>query len=124
MNGSSDNAKALYIFRGNIAATTLTPSTWNQATNAGDPPAQTVLSASGIAPLVVFGCYGANSTISTRTFTVGGVGAKDGEIQGGDNTNGCWLAYKIYNSAPADVVVDMPNSGGANLLESGYIQMA
>lgn len=120
MNGNLNNNKALYVFRGNVAAGTITPSSPNAQGTTGDPDAQTVLAAAGVAPLVVFGGYGATTAVDTRTFTVAGVGAKDGEI---NPSTLLYLAYKIYNAAPADVVVDMADEG-TNILQSFFVQMA
>ena len=66
-----------------------------------------------------YGC--ANGTVNPRTFTVGGSAAKDGETQATGGSADNWLAYKIYNSSPADVVIDQDDEGDNNALVSCYI---
>ena len=51
--------------------------------------------------------------------------AKDGEIQsdeGGIEFFDNWLAYKIYNSSPADASVDMDDESSENYLSSFFIE--
>lgn len=103
-------------FRGDIPISLATPSTpVSPGWVTGNPTSQTVLSAAGVAPLVVLGVYGGGNlqVINPRTFTVGGVGSKDGEVNASTEL---YLAWKIYNTAPADVVVDMDDEGAANYL--------
>jgi hypothetical protein len=106
MNGSSTNRKCLYVFRGSRLIAAFTAQDIASEATDNNPPAQTVNASAGVVPLIVLGCYGLgqNALIDPRTFTVGGVGAKDGEITSDQRQ---FLAYKIYNSAPADVVIDM-----------------
>lgn len=120
MNGNTTNDKALYVVQGNQAIASATPTDVGSEGTTGNPVAQTVTSGSGAAPLIVFGCYGSSGIIDPRTFTVGGVGAKDGEI---NPDTDLYLAYKIYNSSPADVVVDMDDEG-TNIMASFYIACA
>jgi hypothetical protein len=121
MDGNASDQKAMYVFRLNNIATSLTVSTPNAQAAATDPTAQNVAASGGVAPLVVFGCYScAAGAVDPRTFTVGGVGAKDGEINA---STLAYLAYKIYNTSPADVSVDMADEG-TNYLKSFYIEMA
>jgi len=71
--------------------------------------------------LIVLGCYvAAINAVNPRTFNP----AKDGEIQATavDGPEDLWLAYKIYNSSPADVSIDMDDEGLFNALVSCYIQ--
>lgn len=119
MAGTGRVDKALLVFRGDKAASTITVASANgQATN-GNPTAQNVTASSGIAPLVVIGGYTSEDTIpgvSPRTMSP----AKDGEVN--PNTS-LYLAWKIYNSSPADVSVDMDDED-ENSLVSCYIQMS
>jgi hypothetical protein len=115
-SSNSGAANLLYVFRGDIAITAVSPSTPTKQSTTSNPSPQTVTASSGVPPLVVFGIYFASGAVSPRTFTVGGSAAKDGEI----NTGNYWLAYKIYNSSPADVVVDMDDEG-SNSLGSCYL---
>lgn len=114
MNGTSEDNKILFAF--SAGASALIPSPFNgDATNA-NPPAQTILASGAPAPLVVLGAYSSSDPVSPRTMSP----AKDGEQNTPDN--GVWLAYKIYNSSPADVTVDIADEGNANTIQSGYIQ--
>ncbi len=119
--------KAIYVFRGDVAATSLIVGGANSQSTTGDPTSQNVTAASGLAPLVVLGAYGGSGiagTVNPRTFST----TKDGEqeVVGDTISSDCdlWLAYKIYNSAPADTSIDMDDEGSSNSLMSGYIQMA
>ena len=47
--------------------------------------------------------------------------AKDGEVANGTTP---YLAYKVYNSSPANVSVDMDDEGDGNTLQSCYIEVA
>lgn len=86
---------------------------------AGDPSAQVIASASGRAPLLCVGCYGVNSTaetISGHTMSP----TEDGEV-----TSSALFKqkYKIYNSAPADVTVDIGDRGAGTSLISYYMEV-
>jgi hypothetical protein len=114
LSGDVFSAKCLYVFRGNrplqVAAAFDSASQFTE----GNPSPQTVNAAGAAAPLVVLGAYAAVVAIDPRSFTP----AKDGEI----NVLGfVWLAYKIYNLDPQDVVVDMDDEG-TSALASCYIQ--
>jgi hypothetical protein len=133
--GFGSTAKVIYVFRGNVAASTLTLSTPGNQGTTGNPSAQTISASGGVAPLVALGFYycaenNFNGLVNPRTFTVGGSDAKDGELESNANPGGgafssdTWIAYKIYSSAPQDVSVDMDDEGDANNLMSCYIQMA
>lgn len=126
-------AKVMLVFRGNKAASALTLGDVGSQATSGNPTAQTITSATGVAPLVVFGFYSCavagTPAVNPRTFTVAGSAAKDGELEQLDTSGftmdtDCWIAWKIYNTAPADVVVDMDDEGDGNALASCYLQMA
>lgn len=117
MNGSATNAKAMHVFRGDIAATLITVSTPNGQLTTGNPTAQSVNASGGTPPLVVIGAYGAAAAVSPRTFST----TADGEANP-DTT--LYLAYKIYNSAPANTSIDMDDEGNINILQSCWIEMA
>ena len=118
-SGATSARNLLYVFRGNVPVTAAVANDPGTELAIGDPAAQTVTSGSGTPPLVVVGAYESSGAVDPRTFTVGGVGAKDGEISAAANV--FWLAYKIYNAAPANVVVDMADEGSGNNLISCYI---
>lgn len=121
--------KIMAVFRGNIPATLITLVDVGSEITTGNPAAQTVTAATGVAPLVVIGAYGCGPSglVNPRTFTVGGSPAKDGELNafadGAYSDVDAWLAWKIYNASPADVVVDMDDES-TNALVSAYLQMS
>lgn len=117
MSGNFLLDKALYVFRGSAAITSVSVSTPNAEGTSVDPASQAVSASGGTAPLIVFGCYsaGLSVVIDPRTFSP----AKDGEITPDSNL---YLAYKIYNAGPADVTIDMENEGSPNILQSFYIE--
>jgi hypothetical protein len=110
-------AKMLYVFRGNAPATSVNVAGLNQQLTGGDPTSQNVAASGGAVPLLVIGAYGSGGGISPRTFNP----AKDGEINGISGL--AYLAYKIYNSSPADTAVDMVDEGGENTLVSFYMEV-
>lgn len=123
MTGTGSTQYLLYYFRPNTPSTTLTVQSNNsQYLNSGDPTAQTVAASGHTPPLIVIGGWIAGSLVTTRTFTVAGSDAKDGEIN--ELTDrACYLAYKLYSSSPADVTVDMADFT-ANYLFSCDITVA
>ena len=111
-------SKALYVFRRTAAASSLNLSTPNEQITSGNPTSQNVAASGGSVPLVVIGAYGTRTeTLDPRTMSP----AKDGEINP-DVT--LYLAYKIYNSSPANVSVDMDDEGSVNILQSLYVEMS
>jgi hypothetical protein len=116
MNGSS-NGKMLAVFRGDAPVSSVSPSTPNAETTDGNPASQNVAASGGVAPLIVVGAYGCGTAaVDPRTFSP----AKDAEITS-SGTGTRYLAYKIYNSSPADVTVDMDDEGDLNSLQSCFI---
>lgn len=120
MDGAAADHKMLYVFRGNVAISSVSANDTASEINIGNPLAQTVNASGGTPPLIIFGGYlSLGSTIDPRTFTVGGSPSKDGEISTGTDA---YLAYKIYNASPADTVVDMDDEGSTyNALASFYL---
>jgi hypothetical protein len=121
MASTDANQRVMVVFRGNEAAISLTVGSINGQITDGNPTAQNVTASGGVAPLVIIGAYNSSGIISPRTFTVGGVGAKDGEV---DISTRGYLAWKIYNSSPSDASIDMDDEGSGQTLQSCYIQMA
>lgn len=109
----------LHVFSGNIIAAA--HNTFSAQLTYDNPTEQTVNASAGTPPLVVIGAYSGSGATDPRTFTVGGSAAKDGEINSGSGT---YLAYKIYNSAPQNVVVDMDDEGNYNTIQSGFISVS
>jgi hypothetical protein len=122
LTGMASNAgivrKVLLVFRPDVPASTLTPADPDGQATTGNPTSQTVTASGGTPPLGVFGCYGSDGTaISPRTMSP----AKDGEV---NSTTGCYFAWKIYNTSPAAVSVDMDDEGSMNILQSFYVQVS
>lgn len=107
----------LVIFRGDIPVTTITASTANFTSIDTNPAAQNIAASGQPTPLVVICGYGSSGGVDPRTFSP----AKDGEVSPHGRT---WQAWKIYNSSPANVSVDMDDEGYANTLASGYLRAA
>ena len=118
MDGNAADAKALYQFRGNTPITSVNIVDLETQSTDVNPSAHTVGASAGSAPLIVLAGYDSSAPIDPRTFTVGGSAAKDGEI---NNSTIYYLAYKIYNASPADVVVDMDDEGTGNTLHTFYL---
>lgn len=87
-----------------------------QITNS-NPPTMTVTSGSGAAPLIVLAIARNPSGSGFSTFNP----SPDGGVISG---SAYIYAYKIFNSAPVDVVIDTPDGGTANILQSFYIQVS
>lgn len=120
MNGAQFDEGVMMVFRPDVPASAVEAlSIASPVWIAGNPPAQVVTSSAGPAPLVVLGFYEelGGGTVNPRTMSP----AKDGEANAAAS---CYLAYKIYNSAPADVTVDMDDEGIANVLASFYLAVS
>jgi hypothetical protein len=119
MNGE-DECKLTYVFRGDRPITAASAFGVNsQVDVAGNPSPQVVAALGGVAPLIVLAGYGTIGLnfVDPRTFSP----AKDGEIAvlSAGGALDMWLAYKAYNSAPANVTVDMDDEGLDNLVSCG-----
>jgi hypothetical protein len=106
------------VFRGNEFIRNVTVKDTSASQTDGNPSGQTITSASGITPLIVFGCYASDSAVDPRSMTP----EKDSEVGGGDP--GRWLAWKIYNGGSEDVVIDMDDEGADNSLMGFYLELA
>lgn len=106
--------KILLVFRGDIAIASASPNVFGAEGTTGDPVQQNVSASGATSPLVILASYASVlNAIDPRTFSP----AKDGEVAG---DTAFYLAWKIYNSSPSDVTVDMENEG-ESILQSGYI---
>lgn len=112
--------KLVVTFRGDVPISQFSFASPNSQITTGNPTSQSVTAASGLVPLIVLAAYFVDGgAVSPRTFSP----AKDGEVNAttvGDH----WLAWKIYNSSPADTTVDMDDEGTFNGLLSCYITCA
>ena len=122
MTGTGGQGKVLLVFSGNIAISSIVTGDIDQAITDSDPAAQTITASGGTPPLIVFAAYTSSHSIDPRTFTVSGSSAKDGEVEASGTQMDVWLAWKIYNSSPADVVADMDDEGFDNGVETFYLQ--
>jgi hypothetical protein len=113
-------SKILLVF--NAGADSINSSSFNGEAIVGNPSSQAANASGGSAPLIVvgaYGCYGGD-LVNPRSFSP----AKDSEV----NHLGAWdawLAYKIYNSSPANTTIDMDDEslgGGICTLQSGWIE--
>jgi hypothetical protein len=116
MDGTNADKKAMYVFRGNIPATAITVGDAEGSIIDTNPTALNCQASGGVAPLVVIGAYGSSAAIDPRTFST----TKGGEI---NPDTQLYLAYKIYNSSPADSSIDMDDEGFRNTLQSAYFRM-
>lgn len=115
--------KALLVVRGDAPISVVTPGSASGQYTTGNPTAQSVtLPGSGV--VFVVGAYktaGLSQTVATRTFTVSGVDAKDGEYREALYSNyDAWIAWKSFNTGASQanpVIVDM-GSAGASILMS------
>jgi hypothetical protein len=125
MSGTGGATKILYVFRGDDPATTITVADPGQEATDGNPSPQTITAGSGTPPLLVIGAYCTSaSALDPRTFTVGGSPAKDGETVADGSSIISYLAYKIFNISPSDVVIDMDDESVDNILMSCYLQIS
>lgn len=117
MDGNSSEAKVMFVFRGNVPITTVTPeSPWHAQGSSADPGGSTVLASGNAVPLVVVGACmsdAGNAEFSTAS------PAFDAEVEDAAGRNNA--GYKIYNSSPADHSIDMADLGGHNFLQAGYL---
>lgn len=121
MTGSGGAAKVLYTFRGNTPINDVNVSATGSEATDGNPVAQTISASGGTPPLVAIAGYSSSAAVDPRTFTVGGVGAKDGELEAAGTSIFTWLAYKLYNASPANISVDMDDEGSSNIILSVYL---
>lgn len=120
INGSTANAKMLEVFRestskiGGVTVYAPSPAT---TTSTGDP-SDIVAPGSGKAvPGIIIGSYFAGSgAISPRTMSP----AKTSEDSA---DTGNYIAWKLYNSSPADVTIGMDDEGSLNIVGGCYLEL-
>lgn len=121
--GSGNNGvrrKVMAVFRPDVPATTFTLGDPHGEVTVTDPADQIVAASAGAGPLIVLAAYGTfDGTVDPRSMSP----AKDGEVS--DAGSGLYLAWKIYDSAPADVTVGMEAEAGSvgNALQSCYVSL-
>jgi len=115
MDANFADAKTMLVFRPSRPITSVGLAGLNgEYAPSSNPSPQVVAAASGAPGLVVIGVYCASAAVSPRSFSP----TEDGEVVSG-TTN--YMKYKIYNSSPADVTVDMDNEAAYNFLQSFYM---
>lgn len=117
MNGGQSNEKILQVFRPSRALVSLVSGDPASEITDGDPVGQTCNVVGVATPLIVFASYGSTGGLNTalNIFTP----TEDG-VSNSSTFN--YLKYKIYNTAPADTSVDMPDRLNANALSSFYLR--
>lgn len=115
--GGSFYVTNLAAFRPNSPIGSLVIPPFAQSDPTSGDPADVVFTPGGV-PTVAIGCYHSDSPIDPRGFSP----TKDGEIHatGADNV---YLAWKIFNSSPAQVTISMDDEGALNSLIGGYVQV-
>lgn len=123
--GSFGATCTLLIFRPNGLITSATHGSPNSQDTTGNPASQTITSGSGSAPLVVFG-EAQGSTSFTPTGTLVSTGTQiTGLPPAGSLIVGVQrMYYHIYNSSPANLTWDMPDTGSVNAICSFYVQVS
>ena len=121
IDGNIGDAKMLEVFRestGKIGAVTVFKSSPASNTSTGDPSDIVVPGSGKAVPGIVIGSYFAGSgTVSPRTMSP----AKTSE-DNADTAN--YIAWKLYDSSPADVTVGMDDEGSLNVVGGCYLQLA
>lgn len=120
MVGTFSSGKTLAVFRGNNPISSVNASTPNEQITSGNPTAQSVLASGGTPPLIVFGFYGTEGNISGTTGLMSPT--QDGSIISPDNH--CRFLWKVYNSSPADVTVDIGDVGNNNSMSSFFLAVS
>ena len=115
MDGDLANDKVMFVFRGNVAITGVTPSIWLSEVTGGNPSLQTVSASGHAVPLLVLAM--AAVTTGTGAFSTASPAFNATVLDLGSNII---AGYKIYNSSPANHSIDM-NDIGSNSLASGYL---
>jgi hypothetical protein len=119
MSATTVRLAALTFRPASFSISTVTPSTWNAEATDGNPSSQNVGASGQATPLIVFGFAGVNQgtsvTFSTASPAFDGL---VGLVQRHE------IGYKIYNSSPADHIIDMNDFGNDNALRSGYVQFS
>ena len=108
--------KVMFIFRGDVAITSVTIGSWHATVTGTDPVSQSVTASGQATPLVVLG--GTGSEGNTAAFTTASP-AFDATVATADNN--LLGGYKIYNSSPADHTVDSGDLTTNDGLCSGYL---
>lgn len=116
MLGDTDD-KVLIVIRQNVAISSISTGDIDIEMTTGNPAQQVCAAGAGAAPLVVFATYAAFNSISgfSRNFSP----SADAEI---NSSNFHYTKYKLYNSSPANITIDIADSGNETCLASFYLE--
>lgn len=114
MNATS-NAKAMLVFRGSSAISSITSVPIGTNITSLDPASINVTASGGTPPLIVFGYFRGESS-PTVTFSP----TQDGSVASVYTQ----ARYKIYNASPADTTVDINDTGNINFDCGFYLAAA
>lgn len=115
--GSFSARKILKRFAGDVPINAITISAALEQGTSGNPAPQDILAGAATPPVLLLAAHCSAYAVSPRTWAP----AKDGEAASTSST--CYLAWKIYDSSPADHSVDMDDEGRPNTLASLFIEV-
>lgn len=119
MDGDSLDRKTIGQFRGSPAISTVTLSAiFDSGFTAGDPAIQTITASAGTPPLIVIGCAVTTSAANPLT----NMSVSDGQFEA--SINRIQVSYKIYDTGPANVTVDVADNGDNNKGIGFYVECA
>jgi hypothetical protein len=118
ITGMDDTAelKIMLIFRPTRPIVSVTPSTATGQVTDVNPTQQSISMAAAATPVIGLAHYFAANAIDPRTATP--------EMNEVTNGTVSFAKYIVYNSAPADHVIDMDDEGTMNCLQGVYLMIA
>lgn len=119
-NPKAHTTRIAFVFRPNFTPKAVSSSGFQSEATNNNPASQVIASGSGSTPLVAIAtwCNDNGLAVSPRTSSP----SMDGEVAfPGGNGNWFYAGYKIYNSSPANITVDMDDEGFENNLASFYV---
>jgi len=114
MDGNFADAKAMIVLRPSRPVTLLDLQSLNNEYTANNPTPQVIACAAGQVGMVAVAVFASGAAVAPRTFSP----AEDGEVSPGTTL---YLKYKVFNTSPADITVDMDDEGSDNFLVSFYV---
>lgn len=118
MTGGSFQSKSILVFRKTVTATAVSAFSAAGQVTSGDPTAQVVTSSGGVVPIIVIATYYSSfGGVTGVSFTPSATGV----FNPSNFTN---VRYKVFESSPVDVTVDLGNSSGFDTLQSYYLQIS
>jgi hypothetical protein len=112
-----DRRKFALVFRGDVPISSFTAfDAALEGFTDGNPAAGTISAAAQTPPLIAIAFYGASSSASLQSATKTFSPAEDAQIPTSGTASVVYVKYKIYNSAPSDISIDLPDVASDNLL--------